>query len=86
MQDSILDILRSVGMTEPQLDSFLAVCGGRAWYIPVRRPETIAERNAAIYDAWDGQNMVELRRRFHLSRTQIYTILRAELLRRKKGA
>ena len=82
-QDSILDVLRACGVTEEQLAGFLAVCGGRKWYIPSVRPLSIEDRNRAIYDAWNGQNLNELRRRFHLGRAQIYTIIRQELHRRK---
>lgn len=83
---TILEILEAVAGGTLSVDALLKTYGGRAWHIPARRPETIAERNAAIYDAWDGNNMREIRVRFALSRSQVYGVLRVELLRRKKGA
>lgn len=83
---TILEILEAVAGGTLSVDALLATYGGRAWHIPVRRPETIAERNRAIYEAWNGSNLRELRARYSLSRSQIYEILRVELLRRKKLA
>lgn len=83
---NILEILEAVAGGTLSVDALLATYGGRAWHIPTKRPETIAERNAAIYEAWNGHNMREIRVRFQLSRTQIYEIIRVELYRRKKLA
>ena len=83
---TILEILESVAGGTLSVDALLAAYGGRAWHIPIRRPETITQRNAAIYDAWNGTNIQGLRARFGLSRSQIYEVLRDELMRRKQTA
>ena len=83
---NILEILEAVAGGTLSVDALLATYGGRAWHIPAKRPETLAERNSAIYEAWDGNNMREIRIRFDLSRSQVYGVLRVELMRRKKSA
>lgn len=72
---NIVEILEAVAQGSLSVDALLAVYGGRAWHIPLKRPGTIAERNRAIYQAWNGHNMPELKRTFQLSTRRLYEII-----------
>lgn len=61
---------------------------GGAWvWLPDSRPFHRARRDADIWEAFDGRNVLELAERHHLSRQKIYRILRSqrELRRRLAG-
>lgn len=53
-------------------DNLFAMAGGREFYVPkVDRKR----RNAAIREAFNGQNMEELCRRYGVSKSQLYRIV-----------
>ena len=83
---NILEILEAVAGGTLSVDALLATYGGRAWHIPTKRPETMEQRNAAIYEAWNGHNMQELKRRFRLSTRRLYEIIGEQLASKRRSA
>ena len=53
--------------------------GGQQVYIPM----DLARRNATIYEAFTGDNVHDLARRFHTSTNNIYGIIKSERDRRR---
>ena len=54
-------------------------CGGSKVYFPFDK----ARRDARIYDDFTGDNIQELRTKYHLSEQTVYQIIREERARRK---
>jgi len=52
--------------------------GGLNVYIPKRLERRLALRNARIYRAWTGDNVMELAREYGMSEQHIYAIIREE--------
>lgn len=62
--------------------------GGQSVYIPMDLVAKMSSRNADIFEAFTGDNISELVRKFGLSRQAIYRIIRTERERRspKQGS
>lgn len=86
MTENIVEILEAVARGTLSVKDLLATHGGRQWYVPTGYPQTIAERNAAIYAAWTGANMREIQRQWPLSVRQIQKIVKDQLSRRQHAA
>ena len=54
-------------------------CGGSKVYFPFDK----ARRDARIYEEFTGDNLHDLRARYHLSEQTVYQIIREERARRK---
>lgn len=52
--------------------------GGTTFYLPMGKAIQIALRNARIYKEFTGDNVQALIKKYHLSQTQIYDILRQQ--------
>lgn len=52
--------------------------GGTTFYLPMGKTIQIALRNARIYKDFTGDNVQALIKKYHLSQTQIYDILRQQ--------
>lgn len=52
--------------------------GGKSFYLPAGEPLKRALRDYEIYRSFDGKNIDQLIRKFRLSQTTIYTIIRQQ--------
>ena len=96
LADHIFDMLTGTGMQESDARAIANETaakiadnwGGQSVYIPMDLVARMSTRNAEILDAFTGNNITELVRKFRLSRQAIYRIVKAERQRRspKQGS
>lgn len=90
LRDHVADVLSKSGLSDSAAksiaqDAAVRVAdswGGQAVYIPMDTAMKMCTRNSEIWEAYTGDNIYHLVKRFGLSRQTIYRIIRDERARR----